>query len=278
MEGWYERFRARIPVPVESRHVTTRMGDTHVLLAGPGGGPPVVCLHAMRTSSAHLLAEVGALARHCRVIAPDLPGQSVRGPQVRMPLNDDSAARWLIDVLDGLDVKKVDVFGVSWGGFVARLAASIAPDRVHRLALLVPAGIANGSHWVGLTRMAIPLLRYRLRSSEPNLRRLLAPIMTTWDDDWGAYMGDTLRHMRMDLRIPPLATDADLQGLTMPVLVLGASDDISFPGDAVVRRVKAMVPHAEGEVITACKHCPPTTPAFREWLVGRLSSFFSGPG
>lgn len=77
------------------------------------------------------------------------------------------------------------------------------------------------------------------------------------------------------LRIPPLATDEDLRKLTMPVLVLGEADDISFPGDAVGRRMKAVVPHADAEVIAGCKHCPPTTPEFRAWLAERLTAFLT---
>lgn len=105
---------------------------------------------------------------------------------------------------------------------------------------------------------------------------MLDPLITTWDADWAGFMGDSVRDMPFDLRIPPLATDDELRKLTMPVLVLGAADDISFPGDAAVRRVKAVVPHADAEVIAGCKHCPPTTPEFRAWLGGRLTAFLSG--
>jgi pimeloyl-ACP methyl ester carboxylesterase len=187
----------------------------------------------------------------------------------------DAYARCLLDVLDGLGLGTADVFGVSFGGFVARLTAVTAPDRVRRLALLVPAGIANGSHWKGLTKMALPLLRYRLWRSERNLRRLLNPLATTWDADWAGFMGESVRDMPFDLRIPPLASDEELRKLTMPVLVLGAADDISFPGDAVVRRMKAVVSHADAEVIAGCKHCPPTTPEFRAWLAERLTAFLT---
>ncbi|QDU21707.1 hypothetical protein [Urbifossiella limnaea] len=37
--------------------------------------------------------------------------------------------------------------------------------------------------------------------------------------------------------------------------------------------VKAVVPHADAEVIAWCRHCPPTTPEFRAWLAGRLVAF-----
>lgn len=277
LEEWFEKFCDRIAAPLESRKVSTSIGPSHVLMGGPEEAPPLVCLHAMRTGSAHLLSELGPLFNDFRIIAPDLPGHSVRGPQVRLSLNDNSHARWLFEVLDGLDVETANVFGVSWGGFVARLAATSSPERVRRLALLVPAGIANGSHWKGLTQMALPMLRYRLSGSEENLRRFLDPLLTTWDADWAGYMGESLRYVPIDPRIPPVATDAELQRLTMPVMVLGADRDISFPGEAVVARVRSVLPHADLEVIEGCKHCPPTTPEFRAWLSGRLTEFFLGP-
>lgn len=274
LDDWFEKFRARIAAPHESRMVATRHGDSHVLLAGRADAPVLVCLHAMRTGSAHILSELGPLMDRFRLVAPDQPTQSVRGPSVRLPMDDDSHARWLLEVLDGLGLGTVDLFGISWGGFVARQAASVAPERVRRLALLVPAGIANGSHWVGLTRMALPLMRYRMSGSEKSLRRFLDPLLTSWDDHWTAYMGATLRDMRTDLRIPPLATDEELRRLTMPLLVLGGEEDISFPGGAVAERIRSVLPHAEAEVIAGCRHCPPTTPEFRAWLAERLAVFF----
>lgn len=269
LETWYQRFLARVDGSVESRHVPTRFGESHVLVAGRAGGPVLVVLHPMRTGAAHLLAELGPALAHFRVIAPDIPDQSVRGLQLRLPLNDDTLAQWLLDVFDALELRDVNLFGVSWGGFVARQTASAAPERVRRLALLVPAGIANGSHLTGLLKMAVPMIRYRLRPSEANLRRVLGPLVTTWDPEWTGYIAATLNDMAFDARIPPLASDEALRRLTMPVLVLGGGDDISFPGEAVVRRMVAHVPTIEGEVLPI-KHSPPTTPEFRAWLAVRL--------
>lgn len=274
LEEWFERFRLKIAAPVESRLLRTRFGESHALCAGPQHGEMVIALHAMRTGSAHLLSELGPLLSRYRVVAPDIPWQSVRGLQQRLPLEDESYGEWLVDLIDALGVPSANVFGVSFGGFVAWKTASLVPERFRKLALLVPAGIANGSHWLGLTKMALPLLRYRIWKNDANLKRFLAPLLTTWDDDWTHYMGETLQHMPLDLRIPPLAKDAELAKLTMPLLVLGAEKDVSFPGRSVVKRIQSVQKDADCEVISACKHCPPTTPEFQTWLGKRLTEFF----
>jgi 2-hydroxy-6-oxonona-2,4-dienedioate hydrolase len=277
LEAWQAHFRARIRTEVASEAVETSLGRSHVLLMGPGDAPPLVCLHAMRTGSAHLLSELQPLATQFRLVAPDLPGQSVLGPQVRASLADSSLADWLVEVMDQLDIARAHLLGISWGGFVARLAASARPDRFSALVLIVPAGIVNGSHWRGLAQMAIPLLRYRLSPSRANLEAFLQPLLTTWDDDWASYLADTLKDMKIDPRIPPLATDADLRNLGIRTLVLGGDQDISFPGHPMVERVRALVPDVEAEILPQCRHCPPTTPEFQSWLAGRVTSFLTRP-
>jgi 2-hydroxy-6-oxonona-2,4-dienedioate hydrolase len=273
LEAGYERFRARVAPPTERAVVRSRLGPSHVLISGAPTNPPLVCLHAMRTSSAHLLSELNPLAARYRLVAPDLPGQSVKGPQVRVSLSDDTLSGWLMDVMDGLRLDSVPVLGVSWGGFLALKSALAHPDRVRRLILVVPAGIVNGSHWRGLAEMAIPMLRYRMRPSPANLSSLLAPILTTLDEHWVSDMGGALRDMKIDPRIPPLVSDHALSQLCVPTLVMGAEEDISFPGVPMLERVRAQVPSVETELLTASKHCPPTTPEFQGWMAERVARF-----
>jgi 2-hydroxy-6-oxonona-2,4-dienedioate hydrolase len=277
LEAWHMHFRQRIRTDVASAAVDSSLGRSHVLMAGPEDAPPLICLHAMRTGSAHLLSELQPLATRFRLIAPDLPGQSVMGPQVRASLADASLADWLVEVMDRLGTGRAPLLGISWGGFVARLAASAHPDRFSALVLVVPAGIVNGSHWRGLAQMAFPLLRYRFRPSKANLESFLQPLLTTWDDDWASYLADTLKDIRIDPRIPPLASDEALRSLRVRTLVLGGDEDISFPGHPMVERVRALMPDVEAEVLPRCRHCPPTTPEFQAWLAGRVTSFLGGP-
>lgn len=278
LEGWYDRFLARVPAPAESREVPTAHGPSHVLLAGDEANPPLVCLHGALASSAHILSELGQLSDRHRLIAPDLPGHSARGPQARLPLKDDTLARWLLEVLDGLGVGEFDLLGVSWGGFIARQAASLAPDRVRKLALLVPAGIVSGPAWEGITRMGIPLALYRMFPSEKRLQRFLGGLLTTQDDDWIPYLGDAFRDFALDMRVPPLASDEQLRGLTMPTLLIAAEDDLSFPGEKLIRRAKSLIPRLETELIAGSKHCPPTTDDFRLWLADRIAAFLGSNG
>lgn len=276
LEHWYQRFLERIPVKTASTEIETSFGKTNLLTMGDPSKPPLVCLHSMMTSSAHLASELVALLDHFYIIAPDIPGQSVRGLPVRMPYTDDSHARWLQEILDGLSLQQVHLLGVSLGGFVARQFASAHPERVKSLVLIVPAGIVQGSLVKGFAKMAIPMIMYRIAPNEKRLRALVKHLITTWDDYWVGYLGDAFNDFTPNLKIPPLASTEELERLTMPCLVMGAEHDISFPGGKVIERVQAHIPGVQTELIRGSLHSPPTTPEFRKWLGERIGKHRQG--
>jgi pimeloyl-ACP methyl ester carboxylesterase len=276
LEVWYQRFLDRVDGPVASRTVPTAHGPNHVLIGGDPSKPPLVVLHAMMTSSAHVLSEIGPLLDQFHVIAPDLPGQSVRGLPTHLPYEDRTHANWLREVLDALDVHEATFFGVSLGGFVARQFATAHPERVRRLVLLVPAGIVRGSVLKGLLKMAVPMLMYKIRPTEKRLRTLVGPLLTTWDDDWAHYLGDAFNDFVLRRDIPPVASDAELNALSMPCLIMAAEHDISFPGGPLIERAASQIPQVETELIQNSRHSPPTTDAFRTWMADRITAFVAG--
>lgn len=273
LNAWYDKFAAKTGATLTHQTITTTLGSGNVLIAGPVDAEPLICLHGMRTGASFLLSELAPLLGRFRVYAPDLPGQSIRGPEVRVPLHDDSYARWLLEVMDGLQLPSANLLGVSWGGFVARLTTSLAPERVSTLSLLMPAGIANGSHVTGLLKMAFPLIRHKLRPTADSLQALLRPIFTTWDADWAGAFDCALNDMKMDARIPRLATDDELRALKTRTLLIVGDQDISFPGAALIDRATRLIPDLETELVSGCKHCPPTTAEFRNWLADRITTF-----
>lgn len=275
LEEWYQLFLNKIEVPVTSLHVTTSLGENHILVAGDESNPPMLCLHSMLTGSAHFLSEIQLLAKQYRLILPDLPGQSVMGIDKRLPYNDDSFTVWLDEIFEALKLEKVNLLGVSLGGFAALQFALNRPDRVNSLVLIVPAGLVRGAVFKGLAKMALPTIRYKISPSDKNLENVLSSLITTWDDDWVNYMGDTIQYFNPDLRVPPLAKDDQLMSMKMNVLLIGAENDISFPGIPMINRVRTLIPSAETELIKNSNHCPPTTDEFRQWLATRIVNFLN---
>lgn len=110
------------------------VGEGPVLLLIHGSGPGV-------TAWANWRLSIPSLARHARVIAPDMAGFGytvVHGDAV-----PDRALwlRQLAGLLDALDVKEVSIVGNSFGGAMALAFAREYPSRVRDLVLMGPVGV-----------------------------------------------------------------------------------------------------------------------------------------
>lgn len=54
-----------------------------------------------------------------------------------------------------------------------------------------------------------------------------------------------------------MATEEELAGFEAPTLILACDEDVFFPGEAVARRVREIVPNLDGvEVLEGCRHIP----------------------
>ncbi|MGV3621401.1 MAG: alpha/beta fold hydrolase [Archangium sp.] len=273
---WHDRFREQVKAPLESRTVNTRFGDSHVLIGGAENAPPLVILHGALASSSHLLLELEALLTNFRVYAVDVIGQSVKSADVRLRVDNNDYGTWLGEVVDQLKLEKIKLLGVSWGGFVAQRFAAVAPERIEKLALLVPAGMVSGSAWDGFWKMGWPMSMYLMSPSPKRLRRFAEALLTTLDDDWMPYIGDSFLSYRLNMKVPMLSKTDDFVKLTAPVLVIAAEHDVSFPGQAVLDRSKQLFKNPETELLKGSQHSPPTTNDFRAYMGDRLTRFFSG--
>jgi pimeloyl-ACP methyl ester carboxylesterase len=254
--------------------VSTRIGTTHVLVGGPVDAPPLVMLHGAMASSAHALVELAPLLEHFRVYAVDVVGQSVKSADVRPAVNNNEYGTWLVDVMDALSLPRAFVVGVSWGGFVSIRLAATAPERIEKLVLLVPAGMVPSPHWQGFTRIALPMLAYRMMPSEKRLQSFVKNLLTTTNDDWAPYLGCAVRAYNMDMRVPMVAKPEELESFTAPTFVMAADDDVSFPGANLLARASVLFKSLAGtELIANSHHCPPTTDAFRTYLGERIRGF-----
>jgi 2-hydroxy-6-oxonona-2,4-dienedioate hydrolase len=272
----YDRLLRDTP-QAEPRRVATRFGETHLLVAGNEQAPPLVVLHGAMANSALAIREAHALFAEFRVYALDVIGQSVKSAEVRLDLGGPDYAHWLQDVLDALGLSRVSVYGASLGAVVARKLAELDPDRIDRLVLLVPAGIVSTPLLRAVTQAGVPLILHRTFGSTAALARLLDAMMTAPDAALREYLTQALTHYRLDMAVPPLATPEPLRAFRRPTLVIAASDDITCPVAALVRRVPILLPHARVEVLANTQHIPATDEVSRQRLCAKVASFLTEP-
>jgi pimeloyl-ACP methyl ester carboxylesterase len=241
----YDRFQADVDVQLEDHTVDTRFGTTHVLATGPENAQPVVITHGGNQTNPHALRNLSPLLKlnQYRVYAPDTVGHPGKSAQTRLSPRDSGYGQWLYDVLDGLNLESAAFVGGSFGaGIILRLAA-YAPQRISKLALFVPSGIVRVPLSSMVFRIGGPYLRYLLSPSRERLIRA-----AQWmGDDLGEndleWIEVAFRHVRIEPEMPRPATKEELEGLKAPTLVIAAEQDAMFPGDAVVKRAKEIIPN-----------------------------------
>ena len=115
--------------------------QVHLRDEGQLGDPvPIVLIHGTSSSLHTWDGWVAALKDSRRIIRFDLPGFALTGPSDDQDYSVEAYVRFVISVLDALNVKRVVIAGNSLGGFVAWSTAYAHPDRVERLILVDASG------------------------------------------------------------------------------------------------------------------------------------------
>jgi len=123
----------------------------HLRDVGPRGDPqPIVLLHGTSDSLHTWEPWVQGLQAQRRVVTLDLPGFGLTGPRADGDYRGDADARFVLRVLDALQLQRVVLGGNSLGGEVAWRLATLAPERVDRLILVDASGLPGEGQAVPL--------------------------------------------------------------------------------------------------------------------------------
>lgn len=225
---------------------TVRVGAAEVFVADTGGdGPAVVLLHGGGPGASGLSnysRNIDALARHHRVLVPDMPGY---GRSTKY-LDHSDPFGYLADtirgLLDELNLPTAHLVGNSYGGAAALRLALDTPQRVGKLVLMGPGGIGTTR---GLPTDGLKSLLSYYGGEGPSREKLAAVIRNYLVYD-GAAVPEELIDVRYQASIDPevvanpplrrpsglrtlwrmdLSRDRRLRTLGTPTLVLWGRDD-----------------------------------------------------
>jgi pimeloyl-ACP methyl ester carboxylesterase len=176
------RLRA---VPTGSQVVRLRYRTVHGhrrAFRMAGNGPVVLLIHGIGDSSETWAPVIPGLARHYRVIAPDLLGHG-HSDKPRGDYSIGGYANGMRDLLSVLGVDRATLVGHSLGGGVAMQFAYQYPDHCERLVLVSTGGVGREVHpalrlvsmpnaGLGLNVLRLPAARLTARIGAKVLNRL----------------------------------------------------------------------------------------------------------
>jgi len=235
--------------PITARRL--ELADGTVSYFRSGQGRPTLFLHSAG-EAARWLPLHDRLSAVAEVIAPDHPGFGESNEFPALGSVSDLAPHY-ITILDELGLERVDVVGVSFGGWVAAELAARAPDRVANLVLMAPAGLHLPHNPVAnLFAMSPEQVVRSLFHNQAIADAILAIAPTTAEvvrqyRDFAAFA----RFCWPDLSSEDL--EGRLANITAPTRVIAAGDDRVVPREHCDRYVAA-IPGAELTTIDECGH------------------------
>jgi pimeloyl-ACP methyl ester carboxylesterase len=242
-----------------------------------GTGPPVVLLHGIAASHQSFTGWIDELSGTYRVIAVDLPGHGLTGPDPQGRYSWREMAGLVHGLAAALELDRFVLCGNSLGGAVAAELALMHPDRVQALVLIAAIGAPPaGPMPPPLKAMARPLLGRLLSWMTPRfvVRQVLAstyadPERLTDAEVDAAYhltrrAGNRRAARQVLLRGPRQGLADRIGNLSVPVLILWGAEDSWLPvsraewfadriGDARIVRFDHLghLPMAEDPRVTA---------------------------
>lgn len=246
---------------------TVVVDGTEIFYAETGSGAAVVMLHGGGPGASgvsNFARNIDALARHYRVIVPDLPGYGRSTKSIDQSDPFGSLADSIRGLLDALGIDSAALIGNSYGGAAALRLALDTPRRVSKLVLMGPGGIGTTR---GLPTAGLNSLLDYYGGDGPSRAKLERFIRTYLVYD-GASVPDELIDLRYQASVDPdvvanpplrrpsglwalrtlwrmdLTRDSRLRGLSTPTLVLwGRDDKVNKPSGGPL--LLNMMPHAE---------------------------------
>lgn len=258
---YYDQKAARWPVPAECRTVETSFGQTFVRISGSPDKPPLVLLPGGSTSSLMWLPNVAAFSAHFRTVAVDNLYDFGRSVYSRKPRDVGDLLSWLNELFDALTLgDRINLLGLSLGGWIASQYALRFPERLARVVLLAPANtvlMIQPEFALRAFGMLLPLRRF----TSSFVHWLFADLASQGEtgkmtaEELIDEMYLSLRcFRRMPLITPTVFTDDELRAFKPPALFLVGEHEKIYPPQAAVQRLADYAPPWRAEIIPAAGH------------------------
>ena len=242
-------------------------GMTHYELGGPESGQPVVLVHGFSTpyfifdTTCEFLVNSGF-----RVLRYDLLGRGY-SDRPRVDYNIHLFVRQLKELLDVLQLKQINLVGLSMGGPITTSFVSEYPEYVNRHVLIDPAGAKRVALLWMLKALKLPAVGELALGLVGNAKLGMASdifdpkLVERFQSQYKVQMQykgfkrallSTLRNGMLDSFYQ---TYASVGTLHKPTLLFWGMDDTTVPFEYSKLILKTM-PHAEFHAIEKCGHIP----------------------
>ena len=239
----YDKQLIKLNMPFSDIYVETSFGRTHLIETGNKTGKPLLVFHGGNSTTAYNLLLCRFLLNDFHVYAVDTIGHPGKSDEVCLSHRGYDYGKWASEVIDAIGYGKIACFGGSFGGGILAKLMCVAPEKVDKAVLLVPAGISNAIP-ISSLKMMIPLLQYRITKQEKYIIKTALYIAlheNVLDEDTLNILKDSFDNVKTKVGMPTNIDAKKLQKYHSPTLVIASEKDCLFPAKKVLYRASQII-------------------------------------
>lgn len=242
--------------PWKDVYADTSYGRTHIVETGNLLGEPLLVFHGGNATTAYNLLACDFLMKDFHIYAVDMVGHPGKSAETSLPAKGYKYGRWVSEVIDGLKVNKISLFGGSFGAGVIAKTMCVCPDKIKRVVLYVPSGIKNAPA-INSASMMLPMIAYWVTGKDKWLKKCMLPMAITEDnitDDIYETAKLSIDYIKVKTGMPSNVDEELMKRCNAPTLVIAAERDCLFPGKGVIERAKKIIPNCETYLLEGRGH------------------------
>jgi len=248
----YDRQLKEFNTEYEDLYVGTRFGKTYVVKIVNQTGTPLIAFHGSNNTMPYELGFITKLLSHFCVYSVDTVGHPGKSSQTVISFKTMEYGEWASDVITELGFQKVNCLGAGIGGGILIKLMCIAPEKVEKSVLIVPAGIAKATTLKAVVSTFSPMMKYLKTKDEEWLKKFLLPMAIEEkriDEADIEMLKYSLDHVGMNTRFPSIVKANDLQRFNAPTLIIVAEHDRMFPSKKILAKAKKMIPNLKTHIL-----------------------------
>ena len=260
---FYDKRAEIWPVPSHTKLIDTSYGQTFVRISGPDNAPPLVLLPGLNYNSlSSWYYNIEAISTNYKTYAIDNIYDNGRSIYSRPITSSDDYVKWLDELFNDLGFdKKIDLVGLSFGGWLTAQYTLSFPGRINKAILLAPSGTILPLPSKFLLRMMLVVIP---------LQYFTKSFMFWMLKDW-VTKSDTARESYENMLqefflakkcfkprrlyvFPTVLKDEQLQNIKVPMLFLVGENEKMYSVQKALERFNKIAPQIKAEIIPHCGH------------------------
>lgn len=236
--------------PHAIHNIHTESGDTYIVESGKENSETILYLHGYGLNSISGKKILSELGKKYHVLAPDIMwqiGRSVPNHAFNKKKVAEYYNKWIIEVLDYFKIDKVNIMGLSFGGWITMSFALTHSDRIKTITAISPAGVFAPVNFA----LHIDQIRSAFFPGKSNIKKFIINgygKKNTFEEFDYDLLTMVMKHCKKNspsLVMETVFTDAELEMIKNPFLLIIGKDDIYLKVDKIAERASRLVKNAK---------------------------------